>query len=371
MSDINISVEQIEQIVPHPQADRLEIAKILGTQTLVGKDQFKAGDLVVFFPPDMLLPEEVSSALGVQKYLKTTLFQNRRFPCRVAAARLRGVPSYGFVAEIPADMAHARPGTDVTSYYGAEKYEPPVRAYRGFGGGTGEVWGGLASQPVNFQKYTDIQNYWKYKKALESGLPVRVTEKAHGTNSRVGLLKVDGDFQFVGGSHRTARKQYDPEGRLSVYWEPLQHEEVLDMLSCLCNEEHDVIVYGELYGPGVQDLDYGVAPGTVGWRVFDITVNGYYLDWQDVKEICQTWNVATVPLIYEGPFNHEKVEEWVSGPTLLAEPDQIRSAFKGREGVVITPLEETYSDFLGGRLILKAVSADYLARKNSQDNGDL
>jgi len=79
-----------------PDADKLEIAKVAGTQTLIVKGQFKAGDLCVYFPPDILLPGDVSEALGVAKYLKTALWEGSRFPCRVAACRLRGTPSYGF-----------------------------------------------------------------------------------------------------------------------------------------------------------------------------------------------------------------------------------------------------------------------------------
>ena len=71
MSEITVTVERIEAIEPHPNADKLEIAKVAGTQTLIVKGQFRAGDLCVYFPPDILLPGDVSEALGVAKYLKT------------------------------------------------------------------------------------------------------------------------------------------------------------------------------------------------------------------------------------------------------------------------------------------------------------
>ena len=166
------------------------------------------------------------------------------------------------------------------------KYEPPVRVYRGYGGGTGEVWGGLARQPDNFHFYTDIQAFWKHHRAFTEGMLVRVTEKIHGTNSRVGLLKVDGEWNFYGGSHKTARKKIDPEGRESVYWHPLGLPGVLEMLTELCvardEPTNDVILFGELYGPGVQDLDYGVLAGEIGWRCYDCSINGRYIDWADL-----------------------------------------------------------------------------------------
>ena len=88
MSEITVTVERIEAIEPHPNADKLEIAKVAGTQTLIVKGQFRAGDRCVYFPPDILLPGDVSEALGVAKYLKTATWEGWKFPCRVAACRL-------------------------------------------------------------------------------------------------------------------------------------------------------------------------------------------------------------------------------------------------------------------------------------------
>jgi len=91
MSEITVTVERIEAIEPHPNADKLEIAKVAGTQTLIVKGQFRAGDLCVYFPPDILLPGDVSEALGVAKVPQDRhLGGFGSFPCRVAACRLRG-----------------------------------------------------------------------------------------------------------------------------------------------------------------------------------------------------------------------------------------------------------------------------------------
>jgi RNA ligase (TIGR02306 family) len=260
----------------------------------------------------------------------------------------------------------------VTETFRGVKYEPPVKVYRGYGGGTGEVWGGLAPEPVNFHRYTDIQHYRKYRYLLPEGTPVRITEKIHGTNSRVGLLKVDGEWQFVAGSHKTARKKIDPEGRESVYWYPLQQENVLQLLTELCNDwsahpVNDVILFGELYGPGVQDLDYGVPAGEIGWRLFDISVNGRYLDWDQLWNLSFIAGIERVPTLYEGNFSPDLVDELTCGPTTVA--NDVKSRFKGREGIVITPMIEKTCCI--GRLILKSVSADYLDRKGGEDNGEI
>lgn len=358
MSTIAVTVEQISDIIPHPQADRLEIAKVLGTQTLVPKGTFKPGDKVVFFPPDICLPPDVSENLGVQSYLRSGIYESKKVPCRVAATRLRGTPSYGFAIPATEDLEI---GTDVTADYGAWKYEPPIKVVMG---------GDALPTPVNFHEYTEIENLYRYPTAIANGTAVRVTEKTHGTNARIGYININGCQTLVCGSHHTTWNEYTVTGIQTLYWEPLKDARLRAGIVSLSSRygNADVIVFCEIFGSKVQDLDYGVPPGQVAYRVFDISVNGRYLNWGELHLTCIALSLPMVPLIYIGPYDSEMVPEWTNGVTALADAEAIKSKFKGREGCVITPLTETYSDVLGGRLILKSVSADYLARKGAKDN---
>jgi RNA ligase (TIGR02306 family) len=221
-------------------------------------------------------------------------------------------------------------------------------------------------QPVAFHKYTDIQHYYRYAPALEPGTPVRITEKIHGTNSRVGLVN-DNGLEYMVGTHHRRLKYGDADNfyaeeieceEPSIYHRPLT-DNMKRMLAALSlSGKNDVVVFGEIYGQRVQQMDYGMPPGN-GYRVFDISVNSEYLNWADVKLLCETFGVETVPVLYEGPFEPELVDQFISGPTTLAEPGDIACKFKGREGIVITPLVEAYSSLMNKRLILKAVSSDY------------
>lgn len=362
MSTIRITIETIESIHDHPNADRLEIAHILGTQTIVGKGEFKAGDEVVFFPPDILLPPDVSVGLGVQKYLKHALWEDgedvQKCQCRVAACRLRGIPSYGFVAPVPAIIGWD--SDDLTDYYRAVKYEPPVKL---------AMAGDALAEPPNFPRYTDIEHYYKFSHVIQPGTPVRVTEKTHGTNCRLGSVQYDGLTGFFCGSHRTAQREESETGRKSLYWEPLRSDpRIQTALQELSVGEQDVVIYCEIFGPGIQDMDYGIRQGKIGFRVFDISINGRYMDWGDLHTTCLYYGLQLVPVIYVGPFDPEKLDEWTNGPTMLADEKHIKSKFKGREGCVITPLTETYHPDVG-RVVLKSVSADYLDRRGATDNG--
>ena len=69
MSTLLIKYATISEITKHPNADRLQIAKIGGWTIVVGKDTFKKGDAIIFLPPDAVLPEHIHEGLGITKYL--------------------------------------------------------------------------------------------------------------------------------------------------------------------------------------------------------------------------------------------------------------------------------------------------------------
>jgi hypothetical protein len=112
-------------------------------------------------------------------------------------------------------------------------------------------------------------------------------------------------------------------------------------------------------------LDYGFEKPV--FRVFDILVDGEFMSWDLVKQFCEMHKVQTVPVLYEGSFTWCMVENMTDGGSVVANPSTYSSQFKGREGIVITPLTETFSDVLGDRLIGKSISCDYEARKGGTE----
>jgi RNA ligase (TIGR02306 family) len=355
MSNTPVEVAYVHAVDPHPNADRLEIARVLGTQFVTQKGNLKVSDLVVYFPPDMLIPEEVAEKLGVVDYLKHSVYPGdiEKTRCRIGAIRLRGTASFGFgipltdekIVEILGDL-EPKKGQPVSTQFKAVKYQPPEQFRHG----------DTIRQPEVFHKYTNIQHYYRNARAIPEGTPVRITEKIHGTNSRLGAV-TDNGFEFMCGTHHSRVKRDDTVGRRSLYWEPLTDDmaEMIEFISI--NGRHDVIVFGEIYGAGIQKMDYARLKKR-GYRVFDISVDGEYIGWDDLKAYCDLYEIETVPLLYKGPFYAAMLEELTNGPTTLAAPEAIRCEFKGREGIVITPLEEQYSPVVGGRLILKSVSPD-------------
>ncbi len=346
MSVTKISTERINEVEHHPNATRLDVVQVLGFKVVCGRDQFKVGDTAIFFPPDMLISPQAAKDLMVTKYLKSATYPGdyRKTQCRVSSCRLRGIPSHGFIiGPVESDGAY---GVDMTKVYGGYKYEPPVRS----GGGD------ALRETTIFHKYTDIENIQRHLDAIPPGTNVRITEKIHGTQGRIGKCREEDEWEYMAGSHNVRRKQ-----GTGLYWQPFPL--VKDLLDELCANTHDVIIFGEIFGQGVQDMTYGV--DGKAFRVFDISVDGKYLDWEDVQEACHYFNVPTVPLLYVGPYDRWNIVEPLTyGPTTF---DNVKCSFKDREGCVITPLKEMYSPELNGRAILKSVSADYRNRKNPTD----
>lgn len=370
MEDHRATVCEVE-IFNHPNADRLELARPVGTdwQCVVGKNQFKTGDLAVYVPIDSIVPQSFQD-----KYLSGSKIQLKNG--RIKTAKIRGEFSQGLL--VPASSEHQL-GQDVTDELGITKYEPPP-----------PKWWRDTSIPKStrkklkeqakfvkfvdelFPKYTKIKNHKYWKRILQEGQDVVITEKLHGTNHRCGRiytgrfkwpwhkklwrrLTKKNDWLFVVGSHNVTKWYKD-----GVYHRAAK-EAGLDKLG---KEWNGFIFYGEVFGHGIQELSYGVPPGKLELRVFDIMFmnewgQATYLPWDEVVDLCKKAGLQTVPVIYRGPWSDDLVK--------LADGDSlIPGAKHHREGFVVKPTTEQYHPRLG-RIILKRISDTYLLSKNRTD----
>jgi RNA ligase (TIGR02306 family) len=227
-----------------------------------------------------------------------------------------------------------------------------------------------------FHKYAKIQHWANYPDIIEDGEQVVVTEKIHGKNCRVGMCmepdnKGEMKWNWMAGSHGVQRKEFDHKDRLSEYWYPLLDDNIMDLILYLKNEaewpepKHSIIVFGELYGEGMQNMHYGTKNG---FRVFDISINGKYLDHVDFIYANAKHGVEIVNILYTGPFSRQVIEDYTSGDTTMCPLDEA-GKFKGREGIVIKPVKgRDHQNWREhnciSRVIFKSVSADYLGRKD-------
>lgn len=379
MSSLIVEVCAVEETAPIEGADRIERVRVKNWWCVAGKGHYKVGDRAVYVPPDSVIPEALAERWGIAKYcssLPKNISGDKPPGLRVRAAKFRGAASFGTIQD-PDDPTWSV-GTDVREHYGVTKYEPPVKTCDG----------DQAPDHPLFHQYTSMERFGDNPNVFQDGEEVVVTEKLHGTNCRVGYIfnhaSPDGEeqyWEFVAGSHNNRRKEFNDKGVRSLYWMPfMDREKYLQsegdplknmIVSIMLREraENSVIVFGEIFGAGVQDMQYGQKGKS--FRVFDISVDGRYIDSDKVtRYIAENPEVQMVPVLYCGPFSRAKMDELVDGPTTVCKPEDIKEPFKGREGVVIKPVKERFSPDLGGRTILKYVSADYHARKNKNQTED-
>lgn len=336
-SPLVIPVATIRAVKPHPNADSLDVCQVLGWQCVVGRGQFTENDRVIYFPADTVLSPEFSDSLGVTQYLHKG---------RIKPTRLRGEPSFGLVIPNPNDAWNV--GDNVAEHFpGASKYEPPTREERNPGNGKFIPNPNAVPRNPNFPEYTGINNLRHYPDLFGSDELVVVTEKLHGTNSRIGMV----DGEWLAGSHRVQRGEAD-----EVYWSPRKHAEKL--VEALGKYHRQVVLYGEIVGSDVQSLDYGYK-GYAGYYAFDLMIDGHYVDYLTFDAFCDLYDVPQVPCLYMSKYRDiDTIKERASGKTTLLDVDHIR------EGVVVKPLIERHDPKIG-RAIAKFVSDDYLLAKRS------
>lgn len=375
MSSLICEVVKIKEIVPHGNADRLEIIKVKGWQCVSSKGKYKLGDEVVYIPIDSLIPFELSEKLGITNYLSNKIKdpQGNILASRVKTIKLRGILSQGLIIDKEPEW---KLGDNVREILKIEKYDPPETS-----SGKVQLKGRSFIQYPEFEgfpQYTNIENFKNFPDVFEEGEEVVILEKIHGTNFRSGridpfninwkyvplLLKLrllltkffhaKNPGFFTVGTHRTnLKKVWVKDKLLNVYWRIAEKYKLQGKL--YLREE----IFGEIYGYGVQKYFPYDSPFNQSVRFFDAMISNQYLNWDNFQNFCERKNLPMVPVLYVGPFSLEKVIELASGKSLIG--DHIR------EGIVIKPTIEKFHPTLG-RKILKYINDEYLLFKNKKED---
>jgi len=353
MASFSVTVQPCT-ILPHPNADALELAQIADYLSIVRKGTFQTGDLVAYIPEDSIVPEPILETLGLQGKLSGPEKN------RVKAMRLRGILSQGLV--LPAHPEWTL-GQDVTAELGIAKYEPPIPT--GFSGECKNVG------TKNTVAY-DIENIKAFPVVFVEGDSVVMTEKIHGTCAQFILLPAGSHPE--GFTFAAASKGLGAQGLVFPICDA-NHGNVYVRIAITLNIEakmraffgenlsEPVILLGEIFGAKIQDLGYGCKTPTL--RVFDIATGfrGRQRFYEDsaLEIACAELQLPRVPIIYRGPFSKNILGEMTRGKeTISGQEVHIR------EGVVVRPTEEREHPTLG-RVQLKSVAEDYILRKGGTE----
>lgn len=320
MSTHSVNIIEIEAVLPHDNAERLEIVPVNGWQAVVKKGQFSPGDRAIYIEPDYTIPTARPEF--------AFLAREGRDRHRLKAVRLRGALSFGLLIPVPDDLASRAVGENVMADLDIERYEPPIKLAKSDELPPDQL-------PKVYSSKFDVEGLKRFASIIQPGEPVIITEKIHGANAR--YLFSDGIFYMGSRSNwlkpdagHPWKRAADADSRIREW----------------CERNPGVVLYGEIYGP-VQSLKYGSKE--VRFAAFAALEKG---EWWDTGRLF-SGEVGTVPVLFRGPYD----------PALLSlaeEDSSVPGAEQGhmREGIVIVPERERRHEEIG-RVALKHISNRY------------
>jgi len=367
MAKLIVEVCKIGNVDRHPNADRLDVAAVKGWNCIVGRNEFKTGDLCVYIPIDSILPE----------WLEMFLFSGTKVKLkrhRVRTIKLRGVVSQGLVVPVMKvfDVFNGKEGDDVADALQITKWEPPVK---GIPMDLNNSRKALVHKHPDFHKYTHMNHINNYPLML-IGSEVSITEKIHGTNFRCGWVPYvprtffaklkkffwpnSKQWEFVFGSHNVQLQ----DGSKKQFYEGNVYARIVNQLNLKTRLAGQTgrIFYGEIYGSGIQTgYDYGLRGTAIDVAFIDIldVAKNRYLGWGEFYSTIISLGLKVAPVLYRGPYNGGLLSTYGTGESVLSGTQLVR------EGIVIKA--DTEFNGHGGRSILKYLNPDYLLKKDNSE----
>jgi RNA ligase (TIGR02306 family) len=323
-------VDRIDSVSPIDGADKIELVKVKGWTCVVPKGKYKGGELVICITQDAVVPAEFAEQNGFISYLRHRKKTNQY--C-VRTVKLRGVYSECVILDINTNsinnVGKYNVGDDLESVLGITKYEEPEEI-RSVGG-----------KSIKYHTNPNFHIYYKFPNAKNAGDiftekdVVYITRKIHGSNWRAGIVKKDKitfwdkvrklfgnkwvEYTFVYGS-RTVEKGSDSQGYYSTdVWKTIcERYNVKERLWKLVKANNvineGIVLYGEIYGPGIQGEKYAYGESEVKLKLFDIKHDGVYLGEENWRSIALQIGFGTqdlVDVLYHGKWSKEEEDKWV------------------------------------------------------------
>ena len=266
------SIETVAELKNHSNADRLAIAKILGWQTVVKRDEFKVGDRGVFIVIDTILPRTPWS-----EFLVDVNRPDRRI--RLKTAKIRGEYSQGLflpISVLPESVQGWQEGVDVGGELGITKYEKELSLAL-----SGQA---RSTFPTHLAPKTDEDNGLSNLDIVAHVLkhPVYITKKMDGSSCTV--IVEGGQISQVCSRNLSL---VDQPG--NAFWHAAKKLKITKTIP-------DCVIQGELMGPGVQGNQLGLQePEIFVFNVFG--ANHAPMAWPGMSNLAVDIGANTVPLI--------------------------------------------------------------------------
>lgn len=349
------SIQIIKDITPIPDADRIEVATVLGWQIVVKKNEFKVGEKVVFFEIDSCLP------VGPEEYefLRSSSYKNSPIlgeVFRLKTFKMRGQISQGLILPIDVCFKDCMPlpnmdfevGEDVTEILNIKKWEEPTKAIiKGDSKGKRPVWIEKSNE-TRIQSEPDLYNEFE-------NVPYYITTKYDGSSHFIGI---DENNEFHFGSHNLELKPVDKKGS---FYNFIVENDLEDKLKHLKkeNEWDKVYIIGEWCGEGIQKNKLQLKKPC--WYPFTVNIDGKHMGLYATQDMCEMLNVSMVEIEETG---NNLCDTYKSIDELLNRASENRKhVYPGQcEGIVIRPITPTYSPTIRKYLSMKVINNNYLMK---------
>lgn len=360
------SVQRVVSVDPIPNADAIELARVLGWQCVVKKGEVKPGDLVVYFEIDSKLPARHEFAFMADRGY------------RVRTIKLRGCISQGLampVATFP-ELGNVKEGQDVTEKLAVVKYQ------KGYCGKPGShkprprpglwlrLWNrflvligkrdpGTGTFP-SFLRKTDEPRIQGQPSFLEKhrGDVFYVTEKLDGCS--ITAFVKDGKFGMCSRNTMVEANQFYSD--LRKFFHPTA--KALFLEHNLRNLKRNIAIQGELIGPEIQGNKYGLREHKLFlFNVFDIDKQEY-LSMAEAFEVARRLSLQWCPVLDTSLVLNHSVDEIVKLSTAKSKLAKVQ-----REGIVVRSVVEQF-DPNHGRCSFKVINPEFLLKYEDQDVED-
>lgn len=333
MSTHEIAIIEIGDILPHPNADKMEITSVWGWHCCVGKGQFKKGDRAIYIPPDYVVP----TTHPAFAFLKKEGSDKER----ITVKRLRGLLSQGLIISVPDELSHLNIGDNVIDMLGIERYEESIPS------------GAFVHSPRGLYLPTfDVESYQRYINCFIVGEEIVATEKIHGENARYTFATDPntGDIKQFCGSRTT---WLSPEEG-NVWWTALEQHPAIGEW---CKANPEKTLFGEIFGNIRQKhkIKYGAKENQIFFAAFAILNKQFWMDYDEMIVSLGQFGIPSVPLLYRGPFDEQKLLALAEGNSRWPGANHMA------EGTVIVPVKERMNVEIG-RVCLKMVSNRFLEK---------
>lgn len=327
------SIQIVEEVNPIPNADAIEVIRVLGWRVVVKKaENFKVGDKIVYIETDSVLPSDDERF----DFLKNCNY-------RVKTAVFRGQVSQGLVFPLSIlPEGEYNVGDEVTDILRIVKYEAPIPAQL-----NGFAKGGYSARVPKADE-TRVQTLQDIITRFKGTLFYR-TEKVDGTSSAFTLE--DGQFDVLGHNYSY---NYDEK---NVYWKMALKYDIENILRTYGK---NISIKGEIIGFNIQSNKYKLATNEYRLYVFDIwdIDNARYYDLDELEKFCEDFKLPMVPVLERNIPLIDDIDTLVE----MAKGMSKVNPNTKREGNVWRPMKEISGINNLGRLSFKVISPDFLIK---------